>query len=625
MLIAALLGLCGHSLNAQPTAPQASFVRVIPQGGGPVDYDLAAATDQGSFEGPGFVQRSFALPRSPALPSLSVLYRPDSDGKRAEVVLEQSDATARQGGDLAAYRVILQVGGKTILSGETPKHFWGARWRLQSSPRPRIRTVEAATRAGLVPAYEAVAVPGRVVAPYTPMGLGSLFRYMPTTGERDDIGLFPAWVAEYFATGSDAGWKQTIANAEAASTLPWHWRDETGQVFNIDRHPDWSIDPRFAPPNKVAAQNRSPDKDTPTVDDAHQPELAYVAYLMTGDPYYLEELQFQANWHMWSHGSRGGLGLLSNSQVRGLAWTLREVAVAAAITPGRVPAWLLPRDYFLRKLENNRKWLFERTVDSIHPIATTFHFPWVPEPDKVASWQEDFNALVVGMIVHLGFEQWRPLQDWITVNLAARGDGKSGWPRSTPIWYYIQVANCEGPAANWSELARLNADALKSAGNDAGIAKLDLNYIGTYLGAVRLAIAAGHRELQPMLKWYQDRLPSPAAKFAFSPRPASATPQDASQGDPQFRSSKLVLPKQPGQFTRPEGIETVVGSAAGQVLVVQAPAEYVRPAPLGPGIVEFADTHGGVGTFLVKDVAVIKFGNRIWDTRNQSWSPTEAR
>ncbi len=608
----------GRLLAAE--AVPAGTVRVTRQGGAPVLYDLAQAVDAGSFQGQGFEQRCYRLPHAPALPGLSIFYRPDADGRRHELVFELSDAAMRQAVELDGYAVTLEIGGKTLLSGATPRHYWAARWRLQTAPRPPIRSVEALVKAGLVPAYQ----PGpRTVArgkPYEPMGLAGVLGYTPTTGERDDLGLFPAWVTAFLGSGDAAARQTMMANADAAATFPWHWRDETGQIFNIDRHPDWSIDPRFASPDKVASWPTQRSPAAPTVDDAHQPQLTYVAYLITGDPYYLEELQFQANWQMWSGGTERGLGLLYRSQVRGFAWTLRQVALAAAVTPDVVPAWLLPREYFLRKLENNRKWFAERTIESIDPLAQAYHFPWILDPASIASWQEDFVALVLGQIVRMGFTAWQPIYDWTCVNLVARGSGASGWPRAAAVWYYINLLGPDGmPITDWAMAAQQNAKVLQVP-PDGGLSRLDINSVGTYLAAMKLAASVGHKEMLPIVAWYENRAPGRIAqKYLIRPDPAPAVPpQPAVPGDPQFKSGIQRLPPQAGRYPLADGAAQVIGAGSGQSLAVASDNGFWRVLRYRDGTVAFNNVHAG-GQILVKGVDSVVFDGDSFDVAAGRW------
>ena len=615
----------GVTALARPAvaAPPTGVIRVTPQGAAPITYELVRGRNAGDFHGPGFVQYCFALPWDPALPALGVWYRPDEGGRRHEVILELTNTTARQAVDLGGYSVALEIDGRTVLSGAVPRHYWSARWRLQSEPRPRYRAVADLVRAGLVPAYRAGQRSDAAARPYQPMGLADVTAYMPTTGERDDLGLFPGWTTEFLANGTGADWQRVLANAEACATFPWHWRDETGQIFNIDRHPDWSIDPRFASANKVPPSPAGRDeRTTPVVDDAHQPQLTYVPYLLTGDPYFLEELQFQANWHMWSHGSQNGLGLLSNSQVRGLAWTLRQVALAAAVTPEFVPSWLLPRDYFLRKLENNRRWLAERTIDSIDPFVQTFHFPWVTDLRSIGSWQEDFITLVLGQIVLMGFAAWRPIHDWACGSLTARGTSTSGWPRGVPVWYYVTAVDAASVTApSWAALATLNEPVLKPPENGTlG------NYLGTYLAAMRLAASLGHAEMRPILAWYEDRAPARLGqKYNIRPEPAPAVPpQPASTGDPQFRPALQRLPPRPGTYPLASGATYVLGGGPGQSISVHSSYENWHATLHGDGAIGFENSHDGQ-TLLVKGVQTVHFSGNSFDVDRGQWSSPRPR
>jgi hypothetical protein len=606
--------------SPEAQAAPAGIIRVTPQGGAPIPYNLATAKDAGSFHGPGFVQHCFVLPRSAALPSLAVIYRPDADGRRHEVVLELSDAAARQAADMAGYDVALEIGGRVVLSGSTPRHWWAARWRLQTAPRPQLRTIESITRAGLVPGYQAFGTANGRNRPYEPMGMAGVEPGMSMTGGRNDIGLFPAWTTEFLATGSDTAWRLVAANAEACASVPWHWRDETGQIFNIDRHPDWAIDSRFAPSDKVPASSTTRDPTKANPEDAHQPQLTYVPYLITGDPYFLEELQFQASWHMWSHSSYNGLGLVINSQVRGLAWTLRQIALAAAVTPEQVPSWLLPREYFLRKLENNRRWFVEQTTENIDPVAQTFHFPWVADLTYVGSWQEDFNSLVLGQIVRMGFTAWRPIYDWCCSNLLARGNGTSGWPRQAPVWYFIGMLGPDGiPATSWAALAQVNDAILKKP--------VSSDYLGIYLAALRMAASLGNRDALPILNWYESQgLPQPKTqKYLNSPDPAPAVPpQPASPGDPQYRPALQRLPRQPGSYPLAAGATQIVAGGPGQTLTIGSGQGIWRAMPYGQRVVAFFNTSAG-GKFTVKDVQSVAFTDNSFNVTTGQWTTARPR
>ena len=75
-------------------------------------------------------------------------------------------------------------------------------------------------------------------------------------------------------------------------------------------------------------------------DSAHQPSMAFLPYVVTGDLFYLEELQFWANYNM-VQGNPGyrddKKGLVKWDQIRGQAWSMRTLGQVAFITPDAHP------------------------------------------------------------------------------------------------------------------------------------------------------------------------------------------------------------------------------------------------------------------------------------------------
>ena len=126
--------------------------------------------------------------------------------------------------------------------------------------------------------------------------------------------------------------------------MPWHMRDEhTGAPVDLDTYSEmsWYYDPAVGKPHIDTV------KCDVVLDDAHQPALAFLPYLLTGDPYHLEDLQFAANWN---RGVNPPYLRLNVGQVRAFAWSRRTLAQAAKVTPEKVPKWLQPRSYWEKDL-----------------------------------------------------------------------------------------------------------------------------------------------------------------------------------------------------------------------------------------------------------------------------------
>ena len=146
-------------------------------------------------------------------------------------------------------------------------------------------------------------------------------------------------------------------------------------------------------------------------DNAHQPSIAYIPYLLTGDRYYAEEMAFWANYALlktspessqrnfdeFGSGADGILG--NNNETRGTAWALRNLVDAAAYYPDG-----LVRNYFGEKVTNNLQWL-DNYVNN-QPATNPLKIPWIgfrPEPGMVAMWEMNYVAWAIDRANKQGF------------------------------------------------------------------------------------------------------------------------------------------------------------------------------------------------------------------------------
>ncbi len=442
-------------------APPLTVILELPDG--PLRFDAPAGRDLGDIQGPGFVQRSI-LASQPDRP-FHVLFRPDRGSDRIEVVVELGGV--RPGGPLArpmhapAYQAHIRMGDRELARVAVPRQFWQARWRWQSAPRPVTADPAKLIAAGLLPPYDLAGQrPAAPVRPqrYEIMGLAGLEPYMPATGERPDIGMLTEAQAEYVLTGRRGAYDTMIAQAEASGTVPWHMRDlDTGAPVDFFAHPKlhWYPDHDAADGNAVPVMTADV-----TPDAAHTPALAYLPYLLTGDPYYLEELQFCWSWCFGSYPPDYRLGAnprplsVPVQQARAQAWTMRSLMQLARMTPERTPAWLLPRRYFQRHLDIERDYLIEKFVHGRDPLKAVFETT-VPETrpnDVVGLWQDDYQVNVFAWAVRLGFDGFRPVFAWKIASNIARSNGRNGW-RPYCVPYEAVLRNPPGGpyARSWAE------------------------------------------------------------------------------------------------------------------------------------------------------------------------------
>jgi hypothetical protein len=338
------------------------------------------------------------------------------------------------------YDAEVTVGGKPVYTKAALTHYHHSRWRKLAwwgeAPAVHIRhDTRYLVSSGAVPNYDpALVVPeaalAAIQAKWTgpqaePMGVGLAQPYMPTTGGRPDIGLLPGWAAVYLLSMDTRAKQATLGTADLAGSWSAHYRDKrTGRPVSLLDYPYMTIlgqqgDTRNPATGKLEAFPACATPtgcDTPyTHDTAHQPAFAYLPYLVTGDYYYLEELQFWAMWNAFSSNPgyrQAAKGLVQPDQVRGQAWTLRTLGEAAWITPDGDPL----KSHFAAILANNLDW-FNATytnnpaANPFGVIANGYAFGY-NNGRGMAPWQDDFFTAAVGHLSDLGFAKATALLAW---------------------------------------------------------------------------------------------------------------------------------------------------------------------------------------------------------------------
>lgn len=334
------------------------------------------------------------------------------------------------------YDATIATDAGTVLSAPRLVHYRQARWRHSfvwgadaALGVEHDRAYLVAT--GAVPRFDpsvraseralAALETGFAGAAAAPLGIGLATAYMPTTGGRGDIGPVPSWTSLYVVSQDARAKRATLGTADRAGSWSIHYRDKTtGRPVSLDDFPLMTI---LGNPGDTCDPNTGKCQSFPacggdcrspyTPDSPHQPSLSYVPYLLTGDRYHLEELQFWANWNMLQANPayRGrAKGLLNWDQPRGQAWSMRTLGQAAYITPDADPM----KKYFVDRVKHNLDWYNEKFsrnpqanalgyIDSGYTIGTD---------GTMAPWMDDFFTWSIGHLLALGFEEARPLRDW---------------------------------------------------------------------------------------------------------------------------------------------------------------------------------------------------------------------
>lgn len=211
---------------------------------------------------------------------------------------------------------------------------------------------------------------------------------MPGTGDHPNFGIIPRWQIAYLyamgdsqftvATRKDAYDKLIIGSADAAVTIPIHYResnssmspsyrnyldwpsDQTtpsfGRIKSISAHPDGrmgSYDTTGPYPAQYICSNCPARTHSWTPDMYHWPSLYSVPYILSGRFTYLMSLQQSAaHWLGWDHpyyGRHLDWGIqMDSANVRGPARALKEIFWAYLLSPDSPE-----RNYFANKLKYN--------------------------------------------------------------------------------------------------------------------------------------------------------------------------------------------------------------------------------------------------------------------------------
>jgi hypothetical protein len=372
-----------------------------------------------------------------------VRWYPEQSRARVDVVLENMWAYEPHPQNYL-YDVNVRVGEKLVYEKQGLEHFARARWRKSfwwgAEPKVHLRhDIRYLVASGAVPHYDLTFKPAASAldslaaawkaAPTEPMAPGLVLPAMPTTGGRDDIAPLPKWAALYLLSMDARAKAATLGTSDLAGSWPMHYRDKnTGRPVSLADYPYMTIlgrpgdtvNPRTGLSEAFPECNACDTEPyVYQVDSAHQPSLAYLPYLVTGDHYHLEELQFWANYNMLQsnpHYRGFEMGLLKWDQVRGQAWSLRTLGHAAYITPDDDPM----KSYFTERLRHNLDWYRTTYVDGRSNAlgvidagyAIVYTTPAGPSTG-VAPWMDDFFTWSVGhLATGLGFDDALSLARW---------------------------------------------------------------------------------------------------------------------------------------------------------------------------------------------------------------------
>ena len=357
---------------------------------------------------------------------------------RVDVTLENNWAY-EPGPQNFTYDTQILVGNQTVYSKAGLTHSHHARWRKVfwwgTDPQIHIQHNTAYLIASkAVPNYDqSIVFTAASITPITakftgavtePMGSGMAEPYMPAPGGRPDIGLMPGWAATYLLTMDKEAKRATLGTADLAGSWSMHYRDKiTDRPVSLIDFPYMTL--LGTPGDTINPATKKSESfpacggvctNTNTADSAHDPAFSYLPYLVTGDYYHLEELQFWAMYNLFQSnpGYRDNVkGLFHQTQVRGQAWILRSLAEAAYITPNND----VLKTQFATFLSDNLDWYnltYSNNTSANNALGAIFDGGSTEYNSKrgIAPWMDDFFTSAAGHARELGYNKAAPLLSW---------------------------------------------------------------------------------------------------------------------------------------------------------------------------------------------------------------------
>jgi Ca2+-binding RTX toxin-like protein len=328
-----------------------------------------------------------------------------------------------------------------------------------------------------------------------PLATNGVTQYMPMTGGRADIGYTTQANTVWLLTQDARAAGYALGQAETAGAVPWNfWNDAADTWLNTDAYPRLWTDARGGTGTAGLSTSRGLTQQVDglsgwTPDRAHQPDLSYVPYLLTGERWILDNLNAQAAYNVVSTwpDPRGNADdiVVRDAQVRTAAWSLRQIDEAAWIAPDGSAE----KAYFTSVSAANWGWLVSQ-IPTWTVLQGEAH-GWLPgaygTPGAMAPWQQDYFASTAIAAASRGNQDALTFLEWMSNFLVGRFQAEEqGFGMHDGVAYNLMVRD---PATgrvftSWAEIEA--ATVAHGQSNGTGWAQSNGNY-----GRLGLATLAG--------------------------------------------------------------------------------------------------------------------------------------
>lgn len=323
-----------------------------------------------------------------------------------------------------------------------------------------------------------------------PFDGAGITKYMPGVGGRPDIGPATAWNSAWIKSQNATAAAFALGQAQAAAGIPWHFWDVGNATWlNTSSYPNLWTDGRGGtgtPGNSSSGgltQQIASSLYGWTTDTAHIPALSYTPYLFTGVRFYLDQLNAAASHVLMSFWPSGpeygnarnygqGLVLSPGNQVRGGAWSLRELVSAAWANPDGTAE----KAYFTTMVNNNLNYVNgERAARIISQGQIHgYNDGSYGSAGVLPPWQQDYLMTSMALASQLGFSGADTYINWAANWSTGRFlNGVNGFnPRDGVNYLLVMQPSGQPLAQTWAKLAEYTAG--RSNGN--GWAQTDGDY-----------------------------------------------------------------------------------------------------------------------------------------------------
>jgi len=393
-----------------------------------------------------------------------------------------------------------------------------------------------------------------------PMNNADLTDNFENTGAQQQIGPMHHWASLYAVSMDRRAFLATLRNDSGGAAYTMHYRDKTtGNPVSIDDHP--TLSEQFDNLPACGGSCGSPYAE----DVGHSPLLGYMSYLVTGDYFYLEELQFWAVWTFLNINAEYrnySDGLWYTGSVRGQGWSYRTLGYTAYITPDSHPL----KAHFEDKIATNLANDIAKYVSPGGSHKTVFGTIFMGEGnDQYRTWMDDFFTWAVGNLVDLGYTAAQPLLEYkVKFPIGRMGEDASG---AFCFQFASKYTHRVGPSAgeyysSWDQVAAASAKGNGACGSQALAdwmsANLGDSYVINQITGYQSGTDGYYSNMQPALAmaaqsgvaggsaaWAKSQLSSVQPDYADNPNFA-VVPRDISNIGPLISFSSNASSVQEG-------------------------------------------------------------------------------